>query len=104
MADDDMRLAIGDMIDYSANGDFNKANNIFNDLIAGRVQTALDQEKIAIANSVYNGGEEEDQLDLPLEDDEEYSDEELDAAAQDATEEENEEVETSEDEDESEEN
>jgi len=101
MADDDMRLAIGDMIDYSANGDFNKANNIFNDLIAGRVQTALDQEKIAIANSVYNGGEE-DQLDLPLEDDEEYSDEELDAAAQDATEEDEEEY--SEDEDESEEN
>jgi len=101
MADDDMRLAIGDMIDYSANGDFNKANNIFNDLIAGRVQTAFDQEKIAIANSVYNGGEE-DQLDLPLEDDEEYSDEELDAAAQDATEEDEEEY--SEDEDESEEN
>ena len=101
MADDDMRLAIGDMIDYSANGDFNKANNIFNDLIAGRVQIAFDQEKIAIANSVYNGGEE-DQLDLPLEDDEEYSDEELDAAAQDATEEDEEEY--SEDEDESEEN
>ena len=76
MADDDMRSAIGDMIDYSANGDFNKANNIFNDLIAGRVQTALDQEKIAIANSVYNGSGEEDQLDLPLEDDEEYSEDE----------------------------
>lgn len=80
MADDEMTATIGDMIDFSTNGDFNKANNIFNDLMAGRIQSALDQEKVALANQVYNGADEE-QLELPLEDDEDYSDEELDAAA-----------------------
>lgn len=81
MADNEMTAAIGDMIDFSANGDFNKANNIFDDLMAGRIQTALDQEKVALANQVYNGMEDEEQLELDLEDDEDYSDEELDAAA-----------------------
>jgi len=80
MADNEMTATIGDMIDFSTNGDFNKANNIFNDIMAGRIQTALDQEKVALANQVYNGADEE-QLELPLEDDEDYSDEELDAAA-----------------------
>ena len=80
MADDEMTATIGDMIDFSTNGDFNKANNIFNDIMSGRIQSALDQEKVALANQVYNGTDEE-QLELPLEDDEEYSDEELDAAA-----------------------
>ena len=75
-----MTATIGDMIDFSTNGDFNKANNIFNDIMAGRIQSALDQEKVALANQVYNGADEE-QLELPLEDDEDYSDEELDAAA-----------------------
>ena len=80
MADNEMTATIGDMIDFSTNGDFNKANNIFNDIMAGRIQSALDQEKVALANQVYNGADEE-QLELPLEDDENYSDEELDAAA-----------------------
>jgi len=80
MADNEMTATIGDMIDFSTNGDFNKANNIFNDIMAGRIQSALDQEKVALANQVYNGADEE-QLELPLEDDEDYSDEELDAAA-----------------------
>lgn len=84
MADDEMTAQIGDMIDFSANGDFNKANNIFNDIMAGRIQSALDQEKVALANQVYNGGDE-DQMELPLEDDEEYSDEELEAAADEVT-------------------
>lgn len=80
MADDEMTAQIGDMIDFSANGEFNKANNIFNDIMAGRIQSALDQEKVALANQIYNDGDE-NQMELPLEDDEEYSDEELDAAA-----------------------
>ena len=77
-----MTATLGDMIDFSVNGDFNKANNIFNDIMAGRIQTALDQEKVALANQVYNGVEpDEEQLELDLDDDEDYSDEELDAAA-----------------------
>lgn len=82
MEDNEMTATLGDMIDFSVNGDFNKANNIFNDIMAGRIQTALDQEKVALANQVYNGVEpDEEQLELDLDDDEDYSDEELDAAA-----------------------
>ena len=77
---DDMRNAIGDLIDYSANGEFNQANGIFNELMAGRIGDAIEQEKVAMADTVYNRSEE-DQLELPLEDEEDYSDEELDAAA-----------------------
>ena len=82
MEDNEMTATLGDMIDFSVNGDFNKANNIFNDIMAGRIQTALNQEKVALANQVYNGVEpDEEQLELDLDDDEDYSDEELDAAA-----------------------
>ncbi len=77
---DDMRNAIGDLIDYSANGEFNQANGIFNELMAGRIGDAIEQEKVAMADTVYNSNDE-DQLEMDLEGDEDYSDEELDAAA-----------------------
>lgn len=80
MADNDMRNAIGDLIDFTANNNFNQANGIFNELMAGRIGDAIEQEKVAMADTVYNRSEE-DQLELPLEDEEDYSDEELDAAA-----------------------
>lgn len=75
-----MRNAIGDLIDYSANGEFNQANGIFNELMAGRIGDAIEQEKVAMADTVYNSNDE-DQLEMDLEGDEDYSDEELDAAA-----------------------
>ena len=92
MAENDMRSAIGDLIDYSANGEFNQANGIFNELMAGRIGDAIEQEKVAMADTVYNRSEE-DQLELPLEDEEDYSDEELDAAADEVVDSEDEDLE-----------
>ena len=42
------------MIDYAANADFNKANAIFNDMIAQKMDAAIDQERIAIAGKIFN--------------------------------------------------
>ena len=58
--------AIADMIDLAYSQDFNKATEIFNDQIGDRVTAVLDQEKIALADEMFN-------------DQEEYEDEELEA-------------------------
>jgi len=51
---------IENMIDYAANADFNKANAIFNDMIAQKMDAAIDQEKIAVANQIFNDVDEEE--------------------------------------------
>ena len=42
------------MIDYAANADYNKANAIFNDMIAQKMDAAIDQERIAVAGKIFN--------------------------------------------------
>ena len=64
--------AIADMIDLAYSQDFNKATEIFNDQLGDRVSAVLDQEKIALADEMFNDQEEHD-------DQEEYDDEELEA-------------------------
>jgi len=72
---------ITDMIQYALDQDFNKANDVFNNMMTVKMSDVLDQEKIKLADQIYNGAEEEDeeQLELDLDDDEvsdESSDEE----------------------------
>lgn len=57
-----------DMIQNALNKDYNKANEIFGEIMTQRVNDALDQEKIKLADQIYNGAEEE-QLELDFEDD-----------------------------------
>ena len=52
-------------------GNFTSAEDLFNTLMHGKVQDALDAEKINVANQIFNGVEEEDL---------EVTDEEIDAA------------------------
>ena len=52
--------AIADMIDLAYAQDFNKATEIFNDQIGQRMSDALDQEKISIADQLFNDQEEID--------------------------------------------
>ena len=61
---------IEDMIDSIQQGDFNNAESHFNDLIGDRLQDALDQAKVRVAQSIYNDSEIEDAVD-EIEDDEE---------------------------------
>lgn len=45
---------IADFIDDLAANNMNQAKNTFNELIQDRLSVAIDQEKVKIANSVYN--------------------------------------------------
>lgn len=72
---------INDMIQHALDQDFTKANDVFNNMMTVKMSDILDQEKIKLADQIYNGAEEEDeeQLELDLDDDEvsdESSDEE----------------------------
>ena len=82
--------AIADMIDLAYSQDFNKATEIFNDQLGDRVSAVLDQEKIALADEMFN-------------DQEEYEDEELEAGDEAEEAEDGEEVEYDEESEESEE-
>jgi len=78
---------ISDMIDYIAQSEFEKANAIWNDAIGQRVGDALDQEKIAVAQSVYTIDQEDlDDETMEYDDEDEdleVSDEELETAMAD---------------------
>ena len=55
---------------------FAGAQSTFNDLLGDKLNDALDAEKVALAQQVYNGAEppDEEQMELDLEDgDEEYA-------------------------------
>ena len=51
---------INDLIDLAGQKDFAKADNVFNELMQDRMNTALDQEKIKLAAQIYNGIEPEE--------------------------------------------
>ena len=76
---------LSNMIDYITQSEFQKANDIFNDVLGQRVSDALDQEKVAVAQAMYSAEEESDEYEMSDEDDEdlEVSDEELEAAMDD---------------------
>ena len=68
---------IEDLIQHSLDQDYNKANEIFGSVIGTKLDDALEQEKIKMANSVYNGEEDdEEQLDFDLESDDDTDTEE----------------------------
>lgn len=82
MADEEQQgeLPLVQMIDLAASHQFNKATEIFNDIIGQKMTARLDQEKIAMANQVFNGVEPEEegdeQLELDMDDQEEVDNEE----------------------------
>ena len=73
-------------VDDILSKNFAGAQTTFNDLLGDKLNDALDAEKVALAQQVYNGAEpDEDQLELDLEDgDEEYEDD-LDDGAEEYT-------------------
>jgi len=75
---------IRDMIQHALDQDYNKANDVFGEVLSVKIQDVLDQEKIRLANQIYNGYDEyEEEDDYDTEDDQELasmSDEEIDAA------------------------
>ena len=70
------------LVQHSLDQDYNKANKIFSDVISVKLNDVLDQEKIKLADQLYNGqpAEEddtegnEDQLELDLDNEEDGGD------------------------------
>jgi len=70
---------IQDMIQHALDQDFNKANDLFNDMMTVKMSDLLDQEQIRIADEIYNGvdpDDEDDQLELDLETEDDDEEEE----------------------------
>jgi hypothetical protein len=59
-----------DMIHHAINQNFNQANDVFNNMMTIKMSDLIHQEKIRVADQVYNGvdpNEEDEQLELDLE-------------------------------------
>ena len=82
-----MSEAVKDLINQALDQDYNQANKTFNDVITVKMSDLLDQEKIRLADNIYNGvddaladeddimgdedGDEQLELDLDAEDESE---------------------------------
>ena len=87
-----MEVNIDDFINQVQNQDFSKATVTFSDLMDTKVSDALEQEKISMADQIFNGAEAEEES-TDDEDMYDISDEELEAAAAEVEAEESEEEE-----------
>lgn len=72
---------IENLIQHALDQDYNKANQIFGDLMGEKIDDALEQEKINIANQAYNGIDSEEEIDD--EDFDEVDDEDFDEEDED---------------------
>jgi len=63
--------SIQDLIKASLDKDYNNANKIFGEVMTIKMSDLLDQEKVKMADQVYNGAEEEPEEDPDLNDEEE---------------------------------
>lgn len=59
---------VQDLIQAALDQNYNHANEVFGNLMGQRMTDALEQEKIAVANQIYNGEEPEEELDLDIDD------------------------------------
>lgn len=87
-----MEVNIDDFINQVQNQDFSKATVTFSDLMDTKVSDALEQEKISMADQIFNGAEAEEES-TDDEDMDDISDEELETAAAEVEAEEAEEAE-----------
>jgi hypothetical protein len=73
---------IADLVQHALNQDYNKANQIFGDMMGTKINDMLDQEKIRLANQIYNGVDpDEEQLELDLDDE---TEEDIEAGDEDS--------------------
>ena len=74
---------VEDLINTVADQDFSKAGPTFAEIMQAKIDTALEQEKMAVANQVFNGVDQEESED-ESEDDEELDDDITDEEMEDA--------------------
>jgi len=84
---------VADMIDLAYAQDFVKANTIFNDMMGDKMSAALDQEKIAVADQIFNDQEETNDEELEASDEAEDGEEVDDVESSEEVDDEGEEAE-----------
>jgi hypothetical protein len=93
---------IQNMIQHAMDNEYSQANNIFGELMTVKLNDLLDQEKVRLADQIYNGVEDdedetdigdEDQLELDLEGESELESDEEDDEEDDEVEDNDEELE-----------
>ena len=67
-------MSIEDLIDNIANQDFAKAEPMFHDLLNAKMNDAMEAEKVRVAGQIFNGEEEQLELDFDEEDLEDEAD------------------------------
>ena len=70
---------LADLVKSSLDQDYNKANEIFNDVMTVKLTDVLDQAKVKLAGQIYNGDPEDEEIedeDLEVEDEESGDDDE----------------------------
>lgn len=68
-----MELNLNQFVDAVQASNFNNAGDLFNDMLGSKMQDAMDAEKVAVADTIFNNApeeEEEEIEDLELELDE----------------------------------
>jgi hypothetical protein len=83
---------IQDLIKASLDKDYNNANKIFGEVMTIKMSDLLDQEKVRMADQVYNGAEEEPEEDPDLNDEEDLESEESEETDEEPEDKEEEEV------------
>ena len=84
---------IQDLIKASLDKDYNHANKIFGEVMTIKMSDLLDQEKVKMADQVYNGVPEEEEVEPEEEDLEATEEEETEEETEEESEEEEEEQE-----------
>jgi hypothetical protein len=65
-----------DLVQAALDKDYNKANEIFGQVVSVKLDDIIDQERVKLAGQVYNGEEpEDDPEDLEIDDETEVDDE-----------------------------
>ena len=80
---DDNRNHIQDLIRSALEKDYNNANKTFGEVMTIKMSDLLDQEKIRMADQVYNDAEEESEEDEEILDDESEEEESEDETEED---------------------
>lgn len=84
MSEVEERNPLENMIDFASNAEFNKANDVFDDVLRQKVSDALEQEKVALSQEMWgDAAAEQEAMEVDLD----ITDEDLDAAAEEYVEE-----------------
>ena len=81
---------LADLVKSSLDKDYNKANEIFNDVMTVKLTDVLDQAKVKLAGQIYNGEPEDEEIEDEIDGDDTESAEDIgdveDEAIEDETE------------------